>query len=101
MPLETRCCLKGQCDSTGSVQYAPVAISFVTAPGAHRIQEWQIKTKAVTDAAKTKLTLKNLKKGKTYYVSICPYTKVSNKVTDTEETICGDWTKTKKAKIKR
>ena len=32
---------------------------------------------------------------------ICAYTKVSNKVTDTEETICGDWTKTKKVKIRK
>ncbi|MBR0399842.1 MAG: InlB B-repeat-containing protein [Mogibacterium sp.] len=60
-----------------------------------------VRTKTVKGSAKTKLTLKKLKKGKTYYVTVCAYTKVVNKVTDTEETICGSWTKAKKVKIKK
>ncbi len=52
-------------------------------------------------AGTTKLTLKKLKKGKTYYFKVQPYTNVTNHATGEVTKVAGKWSKAKKLKIKR
>ena len=60
-----------------------------------------LKKKAVNDPAKTKLTVKKLKKGKTYFFKIRPYTDIADSVTGDTSEVYGKWSNVKKVKIKK
>ena len=60
-----------------------------------------LKKKAVNDPAKTKLTVKKLKKGKTYFFKIRPYTDIADSATGDASKVCGKWSNVKKVKIKK
>lgn len=47
------------------------------------------------------VTVKNLKKGKTYYFRTCTYTEVKNRVSGEEKTVKGKWSTKKKVKINK
>ena len=59
-----------------------------------------VKTKKVSAKAK-KLTLKKLRKGKTYYFKVRPYTKVTNRITGESKVILGKALNQKKVKIRK
>ena len=59
-----------------------------------------VKTKKVSGAAKTSVTIKKLKAKKKYYFRIRSYT-VLKHVSGTKDTVYGKWSKAKKVKIKK
>ena len=60
-----------------------------------------LKKKTVKDPTKTKLTVKKLKKGKTYFFKIRPYTNIADSATGDTSKVYGKWSNVKKAKIKK
>ncbi len=61
----------------------------------------KVKTKAVKGASKKKLVLKNLRKGKVYYVKVRPYKVVQNPVTGKTKKVFGKWSAVKRVKVRK
>ena len=59
------------------------------------------KEKEIAKATAKTVTLKKLKKGKTYYIAVAAYLDNTNQTTGEVEELFGDWSKTVKVKVKK
>ena len=59
------------------------------------------KEKEIAKATAKTVTLKKLKKGKTYYIAVAAYVDNTNQTTGEVEELFGDWSKTVKVKVKK
>ena len=93
--------VKGKATSVLSAQEDITISGFYVQYSTDKKFKKGVKSKKIKDPKAKTVTVKNLKKGKTYYFRTCTYTEVKNRVSGEEKTVKGKWSAKKKVKIKK